>query len=62
MQITLTISDEIVRQAGLRNLPVIDFVELLVDKGLILAKEPKVLSSAVERIRVLRATSVPPKP
>jgi hypothetical protein len=61
MQITLTISDEIVREAGLRNLPVVDFVESLIDKGLATEKEPKLLSNAMERIRVLRSSSVEPK-
>jgi hypothetical protein len=58
MQITVTVSDEIVREAGDRGLPVIDFVESLIDRGLSLAKERPVLSSAMERIRALRSTSL----
>jgi hypothetical protein len=54
MQITLTVSDEIVREAGDRGLPVIDFVESLVDRGFLAVKERPVLSSAIERIRALR--------
>jgi hypothetical protein len=57
MQITITISDAIVREAGTRGLPVIDFVESLIDKGMIDQKERPVLSSAIERIRALRSTS-----
>jgi hypothetical protein len=57
MQITVTISDEIVREAGARGLAVIDFVESLIDKGMLAAKERPVLSSAMERIRALRSTA-----
>jgi hypothetical protein len=55
MQITVTVSDEIVREAGARGLPVIDYLELLIDKGFSAAKERPVLSSAMERIRALRS-------
>ena len=34
MQVTVTVSDAIVREAGVRGLPVIDFVESLIDKGM----------------------------
>jgi len=56
MQITITISDAIVREAGTRGLPVIDFVESLIDKGMVEQKERPVLNSAIERIRALRST------
>ncbi len=55
MQITVTVSDEIVREAGDRGLPVIDFVESLIDKGLAASPERPVLDSAIERIRALRS-------
>ena len=61
MQITLTISDDIVREAGARNLAVIDFVESLVDKGLSVARERPMMSSAMERIRALRSSAIEPK-
>ncbi|HUD13599.1 MAG TPA: hypothetical protein VMQ56_08090 [Terracidiphilus sp.] len=57
MQITVTVSDAIVREAGARGLAVIDFVESLIDKGMLAAKERPVLSSAMERIRALRSTA-----
>jgi predicted DsbA family dithiol-disulfide isomerase len=57
MQVTVTVSDTIVREAGVRGLPVIDFVESLIDKGMKGAKEPPVLTSAIERIRALRSTT-----
>ena len=61
MQITVTVSDGIVREAGARGLAVIDFVESLIDKGMASsadAKERPVLSSAMERIRALRTATV----
>ena len=54
MQVTVTISDAIVREAGVRGLPVIDFVESLIDKGMSAAQGRPVLDSAMERIRALR--------
>jgi hypothetical protein len=55
MQITVTISDEIVRMAGDRGLPIIDFVESLIDKGMGEVEEDPGLSNAIERIRALRS-------
>ena len=51
MQVTVTVSDAIVREAGVRGLPVIDFVESLIDKGMRTAQGRPVLDSAMERIR-----------
>ena len=51
MQITVTVSDEIVREAGVRGLPVIDFLESLIDKGFSAAKERPALTNAM-RARV----------
>jgi hypothetical protein len=58
MQITVTVSDEIVREAGSRGLPVIDFLESLIDKGMSAVKERPVLNDAMERIRALRSTAI----
>jgi hypothetical protein len=55
MQITVTVSDAIVREAAAHNLPVIDFVESLIDKGRSAATEPVAVESAIERIRALRS-------
>jgi hypothetical protein len=55
MQVTVTVSDEIVHEAGERGLQVSDFVEQLVDKGFERAKDNSTVSSAIERIRALRA-------
>ncbi|MGA2218000.1 MAG: hypothetical protein ABSG51_07930 [Terracidiphilus sp.] len=58
MQITVTVPDEIVREAGARGLPVIDFLETLIDKGFNSTRERPVLTTAVERIRALRSKTV----
>ena len=55
MIVTVTISDEIVREAHNRSLQVTEFVEMLIDKGLGAATEPPALSTAIERIRALRS-------
>ena len=57
MQITLIISDDVMREAGARGLPVTDFIESLIDKGMHEARERPVLSSAMERIRALRTVA-----
>ena len=54
MQITLTVSDSIVREAGKRGLPVIDYIEVLIDKGVTASRERPAMSDAIERIRALR--------
>lgn len=54
MQITVTVSDEIIREAG----PVIDFLETLIDKGFNAVKERPVLNDAMERIRALRSPAI----
>jgi len=61
MQITVTVSDAIVREAGARGLPIIEFIESLIDKGMqesLGSKERPVLNSAMERIRALRTSTV----
>jgi hypothetical protein len=54
MQITVTVSDEVVREAGARGLPVIDFIESLIDRGMRTAKDRRTVDDAIERIRALR--------
>jgi len=59
MQLTVTVSDEIVREAGSRGLPVIDFVETLITKGLDAVLDRPALTSAIERIRALSSAAAP---
>ncbi len=64
MQITITVSDAVVREAGARSLSAIEFIETLIDKGMSEShgsKERPELSSAIERIRALRTTGVETK-
>ena len=58
MQITLTVSDAIVREAGTRGLPVVDYLEMLIDKGMAASREPPAMSDAIERIRALSRTKM----
>jgi hypothetical protein len=57
MQITVTVSDAVAREAGARGVAVVEFVESLIDKGMAGAKERPVFSSAMERIRALRSAA-----
>ncbi|HUX28143.1 MAG TPA: hypothetical protein VMV39_05115 [Terracidiphilus sp.] len=58
MQITVTVSDVIVREARVRGVPVNEFVETLIDKGISAADGRPVLDSAMERIRALRTAAL----
>jgi hypothetical protein len=58
MQVTVTISDDVVREAAFRGMNVIEFVESLIDKGLEAQARPA-LFSAIDRIRELRAATEP---
>ena len=58
MQITLTVSDAIVREAGTRGLPVVDYLEMPIDKGMAASRERPAMSDAIERIRALSRTKM----
>ena len=53
MQVTVTVSDAIVRESQARSLSVVEFVESLIDKGMKPQMPPAGLDSAIERIRAL---------
>ncbi len=57
MQVTVTVSDAIVREAGAHGLPVVDYIESLIDKGMNASKGRPVLEGAMERIRALREST-----
>jgi hypothetical protein len=61
MQITLQVTDEIRREAESRGLPVIDFVETLIARGLAATPDSGAVSSAIQRIRALRSSQPVPK-
>jgi hypothetical protein len=56
MQITITVSDDMMRAAQARGLSLQEFVESLIDKGFSASQEKPVMSTAIERIRALRST------
>jgi hypothetical protein len=53
MQVTVTVSDEIARQATDSGQNIVEYVEWLIDKGQQAETRPA-LQSAIERIRALR--------
>jgi hypothetical protein len=57
MLITVTASDEIVREAEKRGVSVTDFVQTLVARGLDAEMIRPAVNSAIERIRALRSTA-----
>ncbi len=58
MQLTVTVSDDLVHEARTRGLPVVDFVESLIDKGIRAAQGRPELAAAMERMRALRAAAL----
>jgi hypothetical protein len=61
MQVSVDVTDEMRREAETRGLPIIDYVELLIDKGRKSMGEGAAVSSAMERIRALSAKSTSTK-
>jgi len=57
MQIAVTVSDEILREAASRGIPVVDFVESLITRGMEVALDRNSVASAIQRIRALRSTA-----
>lgn len=57
MQVAVDVTDEMRREAEFHGLPVIDYVELLVARGRKAMQDESAVSSAIERIRALRATT-----
>jgi len=61
MQVTVEISDEISKEAASRGIPVIDFVEMLIGRGLDAIIDRGSLNDAIERIRALRSSTAAPQ-
>ncbi|MGB8259898.1 MAG: hypothetical protein WCE75_06090 [Terracidiphilus sp.] len=57
MQVFVEVTDEIVREAEKRELPVVDFVETLVARGLDVVMDRPAVMGAIERIRALRTAT-----
>lgn len=57
MQVSVDVTDEMRREAEARDLPVIDYVEMLIAKGRRVLDDDPAVASAIERIRALRASA-----
>ena len=57
MQVSVEITDEMRREAEIRGIPVIDYLDLVIQKGRQSLNEGPALSSAMQRIRALRSKS-----
>ena len=60
MQVSVDVTDEMRREAEARDLPVIDYVEMLIAKGRRVLDDDPAVACAIERIRALRASA--PRP
>jgi hypothetical protein len=60
MQVIVEVSDEIRREAVARGLPLVDFVEMLVTKGMESLADKGARDSAIERIRALHSATAGP--
>lgn len=49
------------QEAESRGLPLVDYVEMLMARGRQATQEPPAVSSAIERIRALRAGTTSPR-
>jgi hypothetical protein len=57
MQVSVEVTDEMRREAEIRGIPVIDYLDLVIKKGRQFLNEGPALSNAMERIRALRGKS-----
>lgn len=61
MQVQVEVSEAIRREAEERKMPVIDYIDLLIDKGRKALEDGVAVSSAIERIRALRVDGPGPR-
>lgn len=61
MQISIKVPEEVLRAAEARQVPTIEFVEMLIARGLETLTPRPALNNAIERIRALRSVSPPIK-
>lgn len=61
MQISVEITEEVRKEAIDRGVPVVDFVETLIARGLDVVLDRTPMFSAIQRIRALRASEAPAK-
>jgi hypothetical protein len=59
MQVSVDVTDEMRGEAEARGLPVIDYIDLLIEKGRQTLDGSAALTNAIDRIRALRSFDVP---
>jgi hypothetical protein len=57
MQVSIDVTNEMRREAESHGLPIIDYVEMLIEKGRQAMPVDASVSSAIERIRALRGAT-----
>lgn len=60
MQVAVDVTDEMRREAEARDMPVIDYVEMLIASGRRALEDDPAVARAMERIRALRTNA--PRP
>jgi heme O synthase-like polyprenyltransferase len=60
MIISVTVPEAVIRAAQDRNMPIEEFVDMLIDEGMDKATGRPIVSSAIERIRALRTGIIDP--
>ena len=61
MILSVTVPESVIRAAQDRNIPLDQFVDMLIDKGMEDSIGHPTVSSAIERIRALRTEIVDPR-
>ncbi|MDE3201809.1 MAG: hypothetical protein KGN79_12915 [Acidobacteriota bacterium] len=56
MQVSVEVTAEIRGEAEARGLPIVDYIELLIERGRQALQGNETVSSALERIRALRSS------
>jgi len=61
MMISITVPEDVIRAAESRQAPVVEFVEMLIGRGMESLGPRPTMVSAIERIRALRSSGPPIK-
>ena len=61
MQVSVDVTDDMRREAESRGLPVVDYIDLLIQKGRQTQEGSAALTSAIDRIRALRSIEDAPR-
>lgn len=61
MQVLVDVTDEMRREAESRGLAIVDYIELVIEKGRVVLSSGMAVTSAIERIRALRSGDPHPR-